>query len=81
MILGRNFKWKWDLLPPSFWHERRNGEGMQTFSEQPSGQSFSQKTASHMPVPYLVLKQAYLLKFYDPSTHMYEGPDPLFQGC
>ena len=36
---------------------------MQTFSEQPSGQTFPQKTASHMPVPYLVLKQAYLLKF------------------
>ena len=56
--------WKWDLPPPpTFWHERRNGEGMQTFSEQPSGQTFPQKTASHMPVPFLVLKQAYLLKF------------------
>ena len=56
--------WKWDLPPPpSFWHERRNGEGMQTFSEQPSGQTFPQKTASHTPVPDLVSKQAYLLKF------------------
>ena len=73
--------WKWDLPPPpSFWHERRNGEGMQTFSEQPSRQTFPQKTASHMPVPYLVLKQAYLLKFLR-SVHTYvrcEGPDPLF---
>ena len=56
--------------PPSFWHERRNGEGMQTFSEQPSGQTFPQKTASHMPVPYLVLKQANLLKFLR-SVHTY----------
>ena len=55
---------------PSFWHERRNGEGMQTFSEQPSGQTFPQKTASHIAVPYLVLKQAYLLKFLL-SVHTY----------
>ena len=70
-------------FPPatSFWHERRNGEGMQTFSEQPSGQTFPPKTARHMPVPYLVLRQAYLLKFYDPSTHMYEGPIPFSQEC
>ena len=33
---------------------------MQTFSEQPSGQTFPQKTACHMPMPFLVLKQAYL---------------------
>ena len=32
--------WKWDLPPPpSFWHERRNGEGMRAFSKQPSGQT------------------------------------------
>ena len=63
--------WKWDLPPPpSFWHERRNGEGMQTFSEQPSGQTFPPKTASHMPVPFLVLKQTYLLKFVR-SVHTY----------
>ena len=63
--------WKWDLPPPpSFWHERRNGEGMQTFSKQPSGQTFPKKTASHMPVPFLVLKQAYLLKFLR-SVHTY----------
>ena len=31
--------WKWDRLPPGFWHERRNGERMQTFPEQPSGQT------------------------------------------
>ena len=66
--------------PPSFWHERRNGEGMRAFSKQPSGQTFPPKTASRMPVPYLVLKQAYLLKFLR-SVHTYvrcEGPDPLF---
>ena len=63
--------WKWDLPPPpSFWHERRNGEGMQTFSEKPSGQTFPRKTASHMPVPFLVLKQTYLLKFLR-SVHTY----------
>ena len=27
-------------FPPFFWHERRNGEGMQAFSKQPSGQTF-----------------------------------------
>ena len=43
---------------------------MQTFSEQPSGQTFPPKTASHTPVPYLVLKQAYLLKFLR-SVHTY----------
>ena len=42
--------WKWDLSyprhppPPApfrgFWHKRRNGKKMQTFSEQPSGQTF-----------------------------------------
>ena len=54
--------WKWDLPPPpTFWHERRNGEGKQTFPK---------KTASHMPVPFLVLKQAYLLKFLR-SVHTY----------
>ena len=63
--------WKCDLPPPpSFWHERRNGAGMQTFSEQPSGQTFPRKTASHMPVPFLVLKQTYLLKFLR-SVHTY----------
>ena len=63
--------WKWDLPPPpSFWHERRNGEGMQTFSKQLSGQTFPQKTASHMQVPFLVLKQTYLLKFVR-SVHTY----------
>ena len=51
------------LTPLVFWHERRNGEGMQAFSKQPSGHTFLPKTASRMPVPYLVLKQAYLLKF------------------
>ena len=73
--------WKWDLPPPpSFWHERRNGEGMRAFSKQPSGQTFPPKTASRMPVPNLVLKQAHLLKFLR-SVHTYvrcEGPDPLF---
>ena len=43
---------------------------MQTFSEQPSGQTFPRKTASHMPVPFLVLKQTYLLKFLR-SVHTY----------
>ena len=49
------------------------------FSKQPSGQTFLPKTASGMPVPYLVLKQAHLSKFL-PSVHKYvrcEGPDPL----
>ena len=32
--------WKWDCLPPGFWRERWNGERMQTFPEQPSGQTF-----------------------------------------
>ena len=58
---------------------------MQAFSKQPSGQTSppppkKRKTASRMPVPYLVLKQAYLLKFLR-SVQTYvrcEGPDPLF---
>ena len=74
--------WKWDLLPPwFFWHERRNGEGMQAFSKQPSRQTFPPpKRESRMPVPYLVLKQAHLLKFLrDVHTYVHcEGPDPLF---
>ena len=78
-------KWKWVLLPPPpwfFWHERTNGEGMQAFSKQPSG-----KTAPPPPqngksyaLPYLVLKQAHLLKLLR-DVHTYvrcEGPDPLF---
>ena len=39
---------------------------MQAFSKQPSGQTPPpppRKTASRMPVPYLVLEQAPLLKF------------------
>ena len=28
------------FTPTGFWHERRNGERMQTFPEQPSGQTF-----------------------------------------
>ena len=43
---------------------------MQVFSKQPSGQTFPQKTASRMSVPYLVLKQAHLLKFLR-SVHTY----------
>ena len=54
---------------------------MQAFSKQPSRQTFPPpKTASRMPVPYLVLKQAHLLEFLR-SIHTYvrcEGPDPLF---
>ena len=53
---------------------------MRAFSKQPSGQTFPPKTASRMPVPNLVLKQAHLLKFLR-SVHTYvrcEGPDPLF---
>ena len=68
------------FTPLVFWHERRNGEGMQAFSKQPSGQTFPPKTASRMPVLYLVLKQAHLLKFLR-DVHTYvrcEGPDPLF---
>ena len=57
-------------FPPFFWHERRNGEGMQAFSKQPSGQTFLPKTASRMSVPDLVLKQAHLLKFLR-SNHTY----------
>ena len=51
--------------PLLFWHERKKGEGMQAFSKQPSGQTPPplRKTASRMPVPYLVLEQAPLLKF------------------
>ena len=58
--------WKWDFPPLVFWHERKKGEGMQAFSKQPSGQTPPpppRKTASRMPVPYLVLEQAPLLKF------------------
>ena len=43
---------------------------MQTFSKQPNGQTFPQKTASHMPVLFLVLKQTYRLKFVR-SVHTY----------
>ena len=53
-------------LPPPLVFGTNGGMGKECklFSGQPSGQSFPQKTASHhMPVPYLVLKQAYLLKF------------------
>ena len=60
------------FTPLVFWHERRNGEGMKA--------TFARKTASRMPVPYLVLKQAHLLKFLR-SFHTYvrcEVPDPLF---
>ena len=79
--------WKWDLPPPpSFWHERRNGEGMQTFlsnladKRRPemrlrfagylADKLSPKKTASRMPVPFLVLKQTYLLKFVR-SVHTY----------
>ena len=39
------------------------GKKMKTFSEQPFGANFPETTASRMPVPYLRLKHAYLLKF------------------
>ena len=60
--------------PCGFWHKRRNGEKMLTSSEQPSGQT----TSSRMPLPYLGLKHAYLLKFQNLSTHVYKVPEPHF---
>ena len=33
--------------PCGFWHKRRNGEKMQTFSEQPSGQTFPNNGESY----------------------------------
>ena len=65
------------LTPLVFWYERRNGEGMQAFSKQPSGQTFLPKTASRMSVPDLVLKQAHLLEFLRSNhTHVRGSRSP-----
>ena len=71
------------IFPPSptpLWFLAQTEEWgkMQTFSEQPSVQTFAETTSSRMPVPYLGLKHAYLLKFQNLSTHVYEVPEPLF---
>ena len=73
--------WKWDSLLPWFltwtgeWGKSANSSWATLWTNFPG------RMANIMPVPYLGLEHAYLLKFYDQSTHVIEGLEPFSQEC